>query len=58
MMRKQGEIDMSILDKMTKEQLCKLRLRFMAKEAEYARKRREVERKLILQNVEVDREIS
>jgi len=47
---------MSILDKMTKEQLCKLRLRFMAKEAEYAQKRREVERKLILQNVEVDRE--
>jgi len=43
---------------MTKEELCKLRLDFMAKEAAYARKRREVERKLILQNVEVDREIS
>jgi hypothetical protein len=28
----------------------------MAKEAEYAQKRREVERKLILQNVEVDDE--
>jgi len=55
-MRKQEEIDISILDKMTKEQLCKLRLRFMAKEAEYAQKRREVERKLILQNVEVDDE--
>ena len=42
------EIEMSILDKMTKEELCKLRLRFMAREAEYAQKRREVERQLVL----------
>ena len=33
---------------MTKEELCKLRLRFMAREAEYAQKRREVERQLVL----------
>ena len=42
------EIEMSILDKMTKEELCKLRLRFMTREAEYAQKRREVERQLVL----------
>ena len=42
------EIEMSILDKMTKEELCKLRLRLMAREAEYAKKRREVERQLVL----------
>ena len=42
------EIEMGILDKMTKEELCKLRLRFMTREAEYAQKRREVERQLVL----------